>query len=171
MEITFSNELECILREARNEALRTGWNVIIPDHLMLGMLRSENCEACRLLHVRGIDLETLRRQLDEAVFREEALPCEALDGILPSEQVMTALNMCLIEATRDGVGEAGSIHMLMALCSATDCICRDMLAERGVTRDNIASRNDTPLQMTGEVAGSVEARIRSLAEAAWNLKS
>ena len=49
MEIKISDELNNIIRYAREEAMRTGSYGIGPDHLFLGMMRQAENEACKVI--------------------------------------------------------------------------------------------------------------------------
>ena len=49
MEIKISDELNSIIRYAREEAMRTGSYGIGPDHLFLGMMRQADNDACKVL--------------------------------------------------------------------------------------------------------------------------
>ena len=48
MEIKISDELNNIIRYAREEAMRTGSYGIGPDHLFLGMMRQADTNTCSL---------------------------------------------------------------------------------------------------------------------------
>ena len=53
-----------ILSQARREADRFGHNFVGTDHLLLGLI-SIDCEAAKVLQRMGINLETLRLEMDE----------------------------------------------------------------------------------------------------------
>ena len=57
MEIKISDELNNIIRYAREEAMRTGSYGIGPDHLFLGMMRQGDNEACKVLINMGVDID------------------------------------------------------------------------------------------------------------------
>ena len=61
MEIKISDELNSIIRYAREEAMRTGSYGIAPDHLFLGMVRHGENDACRVLVALGVDTADMRR--------------------------------------------------------------------------------------------------------------
>jgi ATP-dependent Clp protease ATP-binding subunit ClpA len=49
---------------AAEEADRLHSERIGPEHLLLGILREENCFAARILHERGADIDRIRKQLE-----------------------------------------------------------------------------------------------------------
>ena len=67
MEIKISDELNSIIRYAREEAMRTGSYGIGPDHLFLGMMRHSDNDACRLLAGLGVDIDEFKRFIDSHI--------------------------------------------------------------------------------------------------------
>jgi ATP-dependent Clp protease ATP-binding subunit ClpC len=64
VDLTLSNECKRILAYAAEEAQRLAHEHIGTEHLMLGILREKDCFAARLLHGRGMNLETARRAVE-----------------------------------------------------------------------------------------------------------
>jgi len=62
------------------EALRRGQHYIGPEHLLVGLLSDGDNPAARLLHRHGLDLATVRAELDRQV----------ANGVLPSRQASDA---------------------------------------------------------------------------------
>ena len=60
MEMKISDELNLIVRYAREEAMRTGSYGIGTDHLVLGILRHADNNACRALRGLGADPEHVK---------------------------------------------------------------------------------------------------------------
>jgi ATP-dependent Clp protease ATP-binding subunit ClpC len=61
IDLPLSSECRHITKFSEEEAERSGRQYIDPEHLLLGILREENCFAARLLVDRGLDLERARR--------------------------------------------------------------------------------------------------------------
>ena len=61
MEIKISDQLNGIIKYAREEAMRTGSYGIGPDHLFLGLIRHEDNTAFRALRDLGLDPEELKQ--------------------------------------------------------------------------------------------------------------
>ena len=61
MEIKISDELNDIIRYARDEAMRTGSYGIGPDHLFLGILRHGENAACKVIVGLGVDTDGFKR--------------------------------------------------------------------------------------------------------------
>ena len=67
MEIRFSQEMLTILGYARDEAMRTGSYGIGADHVMLALIRHRDNDACRALDACGVEVDLLKRDIDERV--------------------------------------------------------------------------------------------------------
>ena len=83
MEIKISDELNSIIRYAREEAMRTGSYGIGPDHLFLGMMRQADNDACKVLSALGVDADAFKRFIDSHIFTNESIPYSEADKICP----------------------------------------------------------------------------------------
>ena len=63
VDLPLSNENRRVLSYAAEEAEQLSHNHIGTEHLLLGLLREENCFAAKLLHDRGVHLERVREEL------------------------------------------------------------------------------------------------------------
>ncbi len=63
VDLPLSNECKRVLAYAAEEAERLGHKHLGTEHLLLGLLREENCFAQQILKERGIELETIRESL------------------------------------------------------------------------------------------------------------
>ena len=105
MEIKFSTDLQTILCYARDEAMRTGSYGINADHVVLGMLRHRDNDACRILAACGIDPDALKAAIDEHLFNEEAIPWPDQDRIRPTRTAAALLGGAAYEALKQGLHE------------------------------------------------------------------
>ena len=64
MQTQVSQEVLRILAYAKEEAMRTGDYSISPDHILLGILRHTDNDACRILEALGVDLEEMKNVPD-----------------------------------------------------------------------------------------------------------
>jgi bifunctional UDP-N-acetylglucosamine pyrophosphorylase/glucosamine-1-phosphate N-acetyltransferase len=63
VDLPLSNEGKRVLAYAAEEAERQGHNHIGPEHLLLGLLREDQCFAARILEERGVTLAQVRDEL------------------------------------------------------------------------------------------------------------
>jgi ATP-dependent Clp protease ATP-binding subunit ClpC len=120
MEIKISDELNSIIRYAREEAMRTGSYGIGPDHLFLGMMRHADNDACRVMTGIGVDLMDFKRFIDSHLFKNESIPFQEADKISFTRYAQNVLSITVMEASKMNSGEAGSLHLLLALCRTTE---------------------------------------------------
>lgn len=132
MEIKISDELNDIIRYARDEAMRTGSYGIGPDHLFLGILRHGENAACKVIVGLGVDTDSFKRFIDSHIFTNEPIPYSESDKISFSRYAQNVLSITVLEASRQGVSEAGSLHLLLALCRTTENYGQAYLRQHGV---------------------------------------
>lgn len=132
MEIKISDELNDIIRYARDEAMRTGSYGIGPDHLFLGILRHGENAACKVIVGLGVDTDGFKRFIDSHIFTNEPVPYSESDKISFSRYAQNVLSITVLEASRQGVSEAGSLHLLLALCRTTENYGQAYLRQHGV---------------------------------------
>ena len=70
MTIRISEELNLILNFSREEAMRTGSYGIGPDHMMLGIIRHGDNQACEILKELGLDLQEMKQFIDSKIFSD-----------------------------------------------------------------------------------------------------
>ena len=119
MEIKISDELGGIIKYSKEEAMRTGSYGIGPDHLFLGIIRHRDNAACRSLAALGADPDAMKSYIDARIFVGEAVPYSEIDAITYSRQAQNVLSIAVLEASRLGMEEALSQHLLLALVRAS----------------------------------------------------
>lgn len=139
MEIRISDELNDIIRYARDEAMRTGSYGIGPDHLFLGVLRHGDNAAFRTVTGLGIDADNFKRFIDSHIFTNEPIPYAESDKISFTRYAQNVLSITVLEASKQGVTEANSLHLLLALCRTTDNYGQAYLRQHGVDYGRLLS--------------------------------
>lgn len=139
MEIRISGELNEIIRYARDEAMRTGNYGIGPDHLFLGILRHEDNDAFKAIVGLGIDVDDFKRFIDSYIFTKGAIPYTDSDKISFTRYAQNVLSITVLEASKQGVSEAGSLHLLLALCRTTENYGQAYLRQHGVDSGRLLS--------------------------------
>lgn len=132
MEIRISDELNDIIRYAKDEAMRTGSYGIGPDHLFLGVLRHGDNAAFRTVTGLGIDADNFKRFIDSHIFTNEPIPYAESDKISFTRYAQNVLSITVLEASKQGVTEANSLHLLLALCRTTENYGQAYLRQHGV---------------------------------------
>lgn len=139
MEIRISDELNDIIRYARDEAMRTGSYGIGPDHLFLGVLRHGDNAAFRTVTGLGIDADNFKRFIDSHIFTNEPIPYAESDKISFTRYAQNVLSITVLETSKQGVDEANSLHLLLALCRTTENYGQAYLRQHGVDYGRLLS--------------------------------
>lgn len=139
MEIRISGELNDIIRYAKDEAMRTGSYGIGPDHLFLGVLRHGDNAAFRTVTGLGIDADNFKRFIDSHRFTNEPIPFAESDKISFTRYAQNVLSITVLEASKQGVTEANSLHLLLALCRTTENYGQAYLRQHGVDYGRLLS--------------------------------
>ncbi|MBQ9193412.1 MAG: ATP-dependent Clp protease ATP-binding subunit [Bacteroidales bacterium] len=152
MQIQISDQLNGIIKYAREEAMRTGSYGIGPDHLFLGIIRHEENTAFETLRGLGVEPAELKTFIDGRIFTNETIPYSEIDHINFSRQAQNVLSITVMEATRLKSPEAAPHHLLLALCRTTDSYGQAYLRARGVDYGRMLSYMETEgmLQVPGQ---------------------
>ena len=105
-----TNNLHTILLYAQQEAQRLGNSEILPDHLMLGILRLADGKAFELLMQAGLNPVELKRAIDERLMQATTIDNPKMSRA--SERIM---RLMLIEAKLYHADECGSAHLLLGM--------------------------------------------------------
>ena len=105
-----TNNLHTILTYAREEAGRLGNIEIMPDHMLLGILRLGAGKAFELLMQAGLDPAECKRRIDERLRQAESTQTQKLSRA--SERI---IRLTGIEARSYQAETCGSVHLLMGL--------------------------------------------------------
>ena len=132
MQLQVSDNLNLVIKYAREEAMRTGSYGIGPDHLFLGIIRQEDNEAFRILQTLGVEPADLKAFIDQRIFTNETIPYDQIDHINFSRQAQNVLSITVMEATRLKSPVAEAHHLLLALCRTTESYGQAYLRARGI---------------------------------------
>ena len=137
MEIKFSQELLTILNYARDEAMRTGHYGIGADHLVLGLLRHRDNDACRALAACGVDPDALKAAIDGQLFTDRAVPWQDQGQVRPTRGAAALLSAAAYEALKHGQTRILSSHFLLALLRSANNAAVDYLHGKDLRYDAV----------------------------------
>ena len=132
MQLQVSEDLNLVIKYAREEAMRTGSYGIGPDHLFLGIIRHEENAAFRTLQSLGVEPADLKTFIDQRIVTGETLPYEQLENISFSRQSQNVLSITVMEATRLKSPLARPQHLLLTLCRTTESYGQVYLRSHGI---------------------------------------
>lgn len=132
MQLQVSDDLNAVIKYAREEAMRTGSYGIGPDHLFLGIIREEENAAFAAIRSLGVEPAELKAFIDGRIFTNETIPYEQLDNINFSRQAQNVLSITVMEASRLKSPAAMPQHLLLALCRTTESYGQMFLRSHGI---------------------------------------
>ena len=132
MQLKVTEDLNLVIKYAREEAMRTGSYGIGPDHLFLGIIRHEENPAFKALQDLAIEPADLKTFIDQRIFTNETIPYEQIDNISFSRQAQNVLSITVMEATRLKSPAAAPQHLLLALCRTTESYGQVYLRSHGI---------------------------------------
>ena len=148
MEIKFSQEMISVAGFAREEAMRTGHYGIDADHLMLGLLRHGDNDACRALADAGIDLDALKDDIDKSIFMDRSIPYFDMDRVNLTEGAVGVLTGAGYEALKSGTRFIAPAHLLLSILRG-DGHASELLASAPASYDSMRT-----LMINGGYLGS-----------------
>jgi len=139
MQLKITDDLNQVIKYAREEAMRTGSYGIGPDHLFLGIIRQEENEAFKALQNLGVEPADLKAFIDQRIFTNETIPYEQLEHINFSRQAQNVLSITIMEAGRLKSPAAAPQHLLLALCRTTESYVQVYLRTHGIDYGRLLS--------------------------------
>ncbi len=139
MEIKISDELNSIIRYAREEAMRTGSYGISPDHLFLGLIRHAENDGCRALVSLGVDTADFKEFIDSHIFVNDPVPFAEADKISFTRYAQNVLSITVMEASKMVAQQATSLHLLLALCRTSENYGQAYLRQKGIDYGKLLS--------------------------------
>ncbi|MBO4469607.1 MAG: hypothetical protein J5740_04395 [Bacteroidales bacterium] len=128
-----------IISYARDEAMRTGDYAITTDHLLLGILRHEDNDACASLKALGVDLAELKRTVEGSLFRPSGIAYSEADKLSFSRSAQNTLNLCIIEATMSGADKIFATHLLLAIAGSSGSAGLGFLKSMGLNHSSLSA--------------------------------
>jgi len=121
--------------EAQEEARRFNSDQLLPEHIIIAMLREGAGIACKALLFLRLDLADFRRALENAIPR---IPGILIHGdVPPSRRTKTMVDLAAGEARAMGSDFLGTEHLLFAAMKEQDSSVQSYLSQKAVDVDMI----------------------------------
>ena len=140
---SFTQKAQMALQAAEQSAIALGHDYIGSEHLLLGLLKTKDCLASRLLEQTGVTAE----QVEDCVSRligTAAPDGKAPEGLTP--RTKRILELSAAEANRLGHNYIGTEHILLAILREGESVALRILSDLGVDLHKLFS----------ELAGAVQ---------------
>lgn len=119
---------------AQEEAGRLGYNHVGPEHLLLALIREEDCVATRILEGLGVDPGTVRvRMMGELARGSDMLG----EDMQLTAEAKRAIDLAFEEGKQMNEDWVGTEHLLVGLVRATSGAASKVLTELGADASQI----------------------------------
>lgn len=146
MENRISEKLNAILSLSKEEAERMSSSEVMPEHILLGMMRDGKNKAVELLSRLDVNLTDLRHCLESLpVTQEQTAVKVPIEKIVLSEIVTRLIKISILEARLLKKDESDAEHMLLAIVRDRSCKVTEILSSYNVDYRTLLE------QLTGNV--------------------
>lgn len=137
MERNFSNHAKAVLTFSREEAGRLQNNDILPEHLILGIIRDGNSRAIDAILSTGANPHSLRMALESSLTSDmDDMPSH---DITISKSTDRVLKMSMLESRMMKSNETDTEHILLAILRDKSSTAARILGDNNVTYDDVLS--------------------------------
>ncbi|HOJ20807.1 MAG TPA: Clp protease N-terminal domain-containing protein [Armatimonadota bacterium] len=133
-----------VISLAQDEALAFGQEKVAPEHLLLGLIREEDCFAARLLTRLGADLDRIREDVEARLGQRGH---GSAKNVELEESARRVLSAAVEEAWSDFESDVGTEHLLLGLIREGEGIVADTLGAAGVSLER--ARQETVAALSG----------------------
>ncbi|HOS69533.1 MAG TPA: ATP-dependent Clp protease ATP-binding subunit [Bacillota bacterium] len=130
----FTERAQKVMVYSQEEAVRQNYNYIGTEHILLGILREGEGIAAQVLKNKGIDLITVRQQVEALVGKGQQEVGQVI-GYTP--RTKTILELSVEEARSLGQNYIGTEHLLLALIREGEGVAAQILMAMGLNFDSI----------------------------------
>ena len=127
MEAKFSNRVKEVISLSREEALRLGHNYIGTEHLLLGMIREGEGVAMSLLKKLGVQLDTLKTEIENVSRTTGNQDVKSLANIPLTKASEKVLKITYLEAKAFKAQLIGTEHLLLSILRDPDNLATQIL--------------------------------------------
>lgn len=131
-----SKELREILSFSKEEALRTGCDMVTNDHVVLGAIRQHSKVLVDFFAELKVSIPFMKRAISERIDKGFPLPYSEVDNIDFAKTVRTAF----LESLPDNEKKEPDVrNLLLAIIRINDSVFSEIMIKMGFSYDNISS--------------------------------
>lgn len=129
MQNRFTKKAQKVLRDAGKVAQELGHNYVWTEHLLVALIRNPGV-ASEVLKANGVEEQKILDLIDESISAQSSVLVADEGEFTPRTQKV--LEIAQEEASRMGIADAGTEHLLIALLKESDCIAVRLLNTKGI---------------------------------------
>ena len=152
--IPYTDKAKKALNYANRLSRSSGCNYVGTEHILAGLLKEGTGVAAEVLTANNVELEALRKLIDELVAAGEEVTVADRDGYSPRTQMV--LDRAREMADRFDSERIGTEHLLLAIIKEGDCAASRLLNTMGANPqklfvDILAAMGEDPAQYREEI--------------------
>lgn len=129
MQNRFTKKAQKVLRDAGKVAQELEHNYVGTEHLLVALIRNPGV-ASEVLKANGVEEQKILDLIDESISAQSSVLVADEGEFTPRTQKV--LEIAQEEASRMGIADAGTEHLLIALLKESDCIAVRLLNTKGI---------------------------------------
>ncbi len=149
MDAKFSPRVRDVIGFSREEALRLGHNHIGIEHILLGLIREGEGNAVKILRHLDVDLDDLRRTVENSMEPASAVRPPDKDKITLVKQAEKMLKITFLEAKLFKSPHIDTEHLLLSILKDEDNLATRTLHRFNVDYENVKNEVDAILAGSG----------------------
>lgn len=130
--------MSMVLAFSKEEAERLNNGSVTPSHILLAMLRHKENSAVSVLQKLNIDLQVLKRRLEESTQDSRLLIAPNINDMDFDLNASRVIRLGALEARLMHSESIDTIHLLLAILKANDCQASTIMSEMNVTYASLA---------------------------------
>ena len=138
----FSERARRVVFFSQEEAGKLGESFISTEHLLLGLLRVDDCVACRILDRMGVTLEKIRSEIERQAVSRDGKLAQDIDLAPRAKRI---IDLAYDEARQLNNNYIGTEHLLLGLIREEEGLAGRVLSLLGVelekTREEVRKRH------------------------------
>ena len=138
MATKFSPDMSMVLAFSKEEAERLNNGSVTPSHILLAMLRHKENSAVSVLQKLNIDLQVLKRRLEESTQDNRLLIAPSIIDMDFDLTASRVIRLGALEARLMHSESIDTIHLQLAILKANDCQASNIMSEMNVTYASLA---------------------------------
>ena len=138
MATKFSPDMSMVLAFSKEEAERLNNGSVTPSHILLAMLRHKENSAVSVLQKLNIDLQVLKRRLEESTQDNRLLIAPSINDMDFDLNASRVIRLGALEARLMHSESIDTIHLLLAILKANDFQASNIMSEMNVTYASLA---------------------------------
>ncbi len=143
MDAKFSPKVRDVISFSREEALRLGHNFIGIEHILLGLLRQGNSNAVKILKRLEVDLEDLRKMVENGMEPASTTRPTDKEKIVLVKQAEKMLKITYLEAKLFKSQQIDTEHLLLSMVKDQDNLATRTLSKFSVDYDSVKHEVET----------------------------